>query len=225
VSTGPQLVVLPNVVGLPRQQALDRMRDVPAADFDVRENGVFSEQPEGVVVAQDPRAGERIPSDATVRINVSKGTGRVAVPNVVGSTEDEATAELRQLGLTAKPVGVSSSELEGTVVAQSPAAGSEVGQGDSVRLNVSTGPGGATTPADTTPTTTGGGTTTVPDVVGLPREQAIAELGRADFRVQAVAQSTADEAQDGVVVRQQPAGGRRADTGSTVTLYVGEFSP
>src|SRR3712207_7450743 len=58
---------------------------------------VFAEEPPGTVIAQAPKAGEKVKRLTNVRINLSKGTGRVAVPDVLGKTErsEEHTSELQ----------------------------------------------------------------------------------------------------------------------------------
>ena len=134
-STGPATVVIPNAVGLPEQQARDRLA---SAGLEVRVFEVFSDEPEGTVIAQNPGSGERVSPDNSVRLNVSKGTGLVDVPSMVGLTRAEAEAQLSSAGLEANVFEVPSIEPAGTVVAQNPVGG-QVRQGQAVRLNVSTG--------------------------------------------------------------------------------------
>ena len=134
-STGPATVVVPNAVGLPEQQARDRLA---SAGLEVRVFEVFSDEPEGTVIAQNPGSGERVSPDDGVRLNVSKGSGLVDVPSVVGLTRAEAEAQLSDVGLEANVFEVPSIEPAGTVVAQNPVGG-QLRQGEPVRLNVSTG--------------------------------------------------------------------------------------
>ena len=94
---------------------------------------------EGTVTAQNPAAGAQAAKGSAVRINISKGTGLVTVPNVVGQPRDDAESEVTQLGLKTNTVTVPSPEPAGTVVAQNPIGG-QLRQGESVRLNVSAGP-------------------------------------------------------------------------------------
>ena len=74
-----------------------------------------------------------------MRLNVSKGSGTVNVPSLVGTSQNDAVAQLEAAGLDANVVPVPSTEPAGTVVAQNPTSG-EVRRGSSVRLNVSNGP-------------------------------------------------------------------------------------
>lgn len=152
VSRGPATTAVPDVVGDESDAARGRLSD---AGFDVRVVEVFSAEPEGVVVAQNPPGGEEAESGSSVRINVSKGSGEVTIPDLVGDDRDAAQAELRQLDLQSNVAVVPSPEPEGTVVAQNPPAGQTARAGSTVRLNVSSGAGITdTTTTDTTATDT-----------------------------------------------------------------------
>jgi serine/threonine-protein kinase len=151
VSQGPATVVVPNAIGLSEATARDR---IAAAGFKVTEAKVFSQQPAGTVTAQNPAAGGKAPKGATIRINVSKGTGVVIVPNVVGQTLGDAETQLAKSGLTGVvQFRVPSAQPVGTVVAQNPAGG-QARKGSRVQLNVSLGasnaPSTTTTPSATT---------------------------------------------------------------------------
>jgi eukaryotic-like serine/threonine-protein kinase len=135
VSKGPATVVVPNAVGLTEQEARDRFAQ---AGLQVRVFEVFSDEPEGDVVAQDPGSGERVSKDESVRLNISKGSGLVDVPSLVGETRASAEAQLSEVGLKANVFEVPNIEPAGTVVAQNPLGG-KLREGEAVRLNVSTG--------------------------------------------------------------------------------------
>jgi len=210
VSTGPASTDVPNVVGLPVEQAEERLR---AADLRANPVDVLSEEPRGIVVAQSPRAGEQAAPQAVVRINVSQGTGRVEVPDVVGSTASDARQRLSQAGLESRIVQVPSGEPEGTVVAQSPTPGSEVARGSTVRLNVSDGSGGQE-PQERE----------VPNVEGLPEQDAIEDLEDAGFTVRIRREDVTDPQEDGIVLRQDPDAGSTAREGDEVAIVVGQLS-
>ena len=97
VSQGPATVIVPNAVGLSEATARDR---IAAAGFKVTEAKIFANQPAGTVTAQAPAAGAKTAKGASIRINVSKGTGVVIVPNVVGQTLGDAETQLAKSGLT-----------------------------------------------------------------------------------------------------------------------------
>jgi beta-lactam-binding protein with PASTA domain len=208
VSTGPPETTVPNVVGLKLEAALEKLDE---AELGARQVEVFSEEPSGTVIAQEPAGGEKAPRNSQVRINVSKGTGRVTVPSVVGQTASDAGANLREAGLQARVVRVPSTEPAGTVVAQNPPAGSELQRSKVVRINVSSG----------TRATTG---VEIPDVTSLDEEEARAELEAAGFVVRVERESVPDETMDGIVLRQDPPPGERDRRGAQVTITVGQLT-
>ncbi len=135
VSGGPDTAAVPNAVGLAEAEARDRLVD---AGFQVDSTEVFAERDPGTVVSQEPPAGAEAETGSTVTLKVSKGSGLVAVPNVVGLTRGEAEAQLSDAKLEANVVEVPSDEPVGTVVAQNPVGGQRQ-QGSAIRLNVSAG--------------------------------------------------------------------------------------
>ena len=135
VSGGPDTVAVPNAVGLAEAEARDRL---VGAGFQVESTEVFAEREPGTVTTQSPSAGAEAERGSTVTIEVSKGTGLVEVPNVVGMTRGQAEAELSSAKLEANVVEVPSDEPVGMVVAQNPVGG-QAQQGTAIRLNVSAG--------------------------------------------------------------------------------------
>jgi eukaryotic-like serine/threonine-protein kinase len=206
VSTGKQKIAVPSLVGKSRDTAVAELTSA-GLDADVRE--VPSDKTPGIVTAQDPRPGTVLVEGASVRINVSKGPKPVAVPNVVGSSYDVAAAQLQLAGFTVGRVEVESDRPAGEVVDQTPPGNSTATRGSPVTLSVSRGPS----------------TVTVPDVSLQTVADARTTLRAAGFRVSIVRQETDDEALDGLVMSQDPAGGTEADPDSVVTLTVGEFVP
>ena len=135
VSGGPATEPVPNAVGLDQATARDRL---VAAGFEVTSRETFSDEAPGRVVSQDPAAGADAAKGSRVVIAISKGTGMVTVPNVVGMSRAEAEAQLSTAKLEANVVEVPSTEVAGTVVAQNPVGG-QAREGSAVRLNVAQG--------------------------------------------------------------------------------------
>ena len=161
-----------------------------------------SDVEEGVVFAQNPTEGTRVDKETVVRIDVSSGKPEVTIPSVVGQTVEDAVAELTRAGLNAQVVEVNSDKDVGTVTAQSPGAGTVVVEGTQVRINVSQGPKPVS----------------VPNVVGLPYDQAASELQRAGFSVSRIDEDSDQAA--GIVTSQTPSGGSQGSKGSAVTVTV-----
>jgi beta-lactam-binding protein with PASTA domain len=158
VSKGPAALTVPNAVGLPQSEGRSQL---VKAGFAVTTAQVFSDQPAGTVVAQDPAAGEHVSPGTKVRLNVSKGAAQVDVPSEVGATVDQAQSDLAAAGLKPVIARVPSDQPVDTVVSQSPPGG-QARKGSAVRLNVSEGPQATTTTQTTTTTTAPATTTTAP---------------------------------------------------------------
>ena len=157
---------------------------------------------ETYVVSQDPSAGTRTDKGNPVTIVVSTGQPKVDVPGVIGDQATDAVASITELGLKADVHQINSDKETGTVTGQDPPAGTRVVKGTRVRINVSQGPKPIA----------------IPPVVGVPYEQAAAQLQGAGF---AVARSDVDSNDPrGTVVRQDPGANSLAAKGSTVTLLV-----
>jgi beta-lactam-binding protein with PASTA domain len=159
VSSGPPQVVVPPVVGLNRAVALGKLQD---AGLKVTEESATSNTtPKDQVISQDPAGNVRVDKGTRVTIVVSKGPEKVQVPDVVGQLKADATATLKGVGFKVKAVDQeSATQPPGTVLRQSPPAGSKAVKGSVVTIYVAkappssggTGPGGTTTtPPATTP--------------------------------------------------------------------------
>jgi eukaryotic-like serine/threonine-protein kinase len=129
ISSGPELVAVPNVVGLARESAEVRVADAGLTPGQITEQQ--SDQPEGEVLAQDPGAGSEVERDTTVNLTVSTGVQTVDVPNVIGLGAGDAGAQLRADGLVPveRETEVSDEADDGKVIDQRPAAGTEVQEG------------------------------------------------------------------------------------------------
>jgi eukaryotic-like serine/threonine-protein kinase len=219
VSAGKPKQGVPKVVGLPVATAVKRLQ---AAGLDSSQRVVFASAPPGRVIAQRPAAGTAVKKGSTIALVVSKGPERVAVPEVVGRSRDDAVARLRSAGLHAAVFSVPSSSPRGFVVAQSPQAGAKAPKGARVRLNVSKGAptaGGATTTTATTSTATGtAATAKVPRVVGLSQAAAQRRLHASGFRVRTAYVASSKPA--GTVVSQRPTAGSTLRRGAAVRINV-----
>lgn len=145
VSKGGEEIEMPNLRGLKKEDAISKLEKMGLRLGSAYET--YSDEDSGTVISQDPRSGSRISKGQSVDITVSKGqkVKKVAVPDVQGVPLDRARAMLEGSGL--KVGGTSeetSTQAEGTVIRQSPAAGAETEAGTAVRLTVSSGKGAET---------------------------------------------------------------------------------
>ncbi|MDQ0769717.1 serine/threonine protein kinase/beta-lactam-binding protein with PASTA domain [Pseudarthrobacter defluvii] len=141
VSKGPQLFPLPTLSGGTLEEAKGSLNAAEMAMGTVTEK--FDEDAAaGIVLSQDPAAGTPARHGTPVAIVVSKGPQPIAVPSVIGKSEDDAVAAVEAAGLTAEvaPDEVFDRDVPaGDVVRQSPANGT-LTRGGTVTLTISKGP-------------------------------------------------------------------------------------
>jgi serine/threonine-protein kinase len=197
--TGASPISVPFVEG--KQQSL-AVQEVTEAGLDpeVRKQPNENVDP-GRVFDQDPVAGTRVDKGTTVVIFVSSGKAKTTVPDVVGSTRDEAVAALTAANLKVSVFEVYSETEPGTVTAQKPPAGTRLTVGETVQINVSRGVKQVA----------------VPSVVGASIDDAIAELEAAGFAVASPVFENSDKPEN-TVISQTPAAGTLQRPGTTITL-------
>ena len=133
---------------------------------------------------------------------LTRDDDRTTVPEVIGMTEADARTRLAENDLEADVDRRPNERPEGVVFAQTPGAGTQVAEGETVELAVSSG-------APPAP---------VPSVIGLREDEAVRTLENAGFEVKV--QRVFAGAPPGEVVEQEPRGGTEAARGSVVQLKV-----
>ena len=103
----------------------------------VEENSVDYE--EGIIIAQEPNAGDVIDTPAEITLTVSSGAKSLGLKSYVNMESVMAQAELKRLNLRYKEVMEYSNNPEGFVIKQMPPAGETVHEGDEITLFVSRG--------------------------------------------------------------------------------------
>lgn len=116
VSTGPEQVSVPALEGLSQDEATSRLDNAGLTAGSV--SSEFSESPEGSVIAVSPAVSTQLDQGSAVDLTVSAGAEPAEVPRVVGSTADDATSRLEELGFTVEREDVAGGYL-GRVVGQS----------------------------------------------------------------------------------------------------------
>jgi beta-lactam-binding protein with PASTA domain len=151
VSAGRQQVTVPKLVGSTADAAEQLLT---AQGLQAIKKTIDSPKPKGIVVAQDPADGTRVPKGSTVTLSVSNGQGEVKVPAVQGMSESDAVAAIVGANLVPVVIQVPSPKPQGTVIAQDPPANQPVPARSKVRVNVSGGPALTQTLTVTTSETT-----------------------------------------------------------------------
>jgi len=193
VSSGPFTSVVPTVKGdtqAAAQAALQRVHLVSTIQK------VGANAPVGTVIGTNPPAGTSWPQTKTVTILVAASP---PLPNFVGMSVDAAQqwADQHSVHLQQQP-DANSQQPAGTVTGQEPAAGSTFQAGQTVVVQVSSGPQ----------------LVAVPDPIGMTVEQATQVLQAAGFQVSVRRFGLFDRVFDFSPVSEAP-------RGSVITLDVG----
>jgi serine/threonine-protein kinase len=153
ISQGEVKSVVPNLVGLPLDQAKKTIKNARLALGKVTPQN--SDRPNGEVLSSNPAAGKALPPGTKVNLTVSNGVPLVDVPNVVGMPYATAYATLTQAGFQVPQAGqqISDKQPDGYVLSQTPAAGERIPQGGIVSIIVAKAPepGSGGQPQPTTP--------------------------------------------------------------------------
>ena len=206
--TNPAEVVLPEVVGMSKEEAQKTVEDLKLV-FEVSSEEFNKDVPEGYVISQDPTyiADYHVKEGSSVKVVISKGQEKTTVPKVVGMTREEAEEALEEANLKAEIVEETSRTVEkGYVISQEVEADSEAYAGDTIKIHVSTG--------------TGIKQVTVQNVVGQTEENAKSTLEGQGLKVTiSYVEATTD---NGKVSKQSVTGGTTVDEGTTITLTVNQ---
>ncbi|MGW0803020.1 Stk1 family PASTA domain-containing Ser/Thr kinase [Nonomuraea sp. NPDC002799] len=156
---------------------------------------------EGLVLRTDPVAKSEVESGDTITLVPSLGPKRVVVPNTGGMTGNDARAAIAAAGLTVGAVkrlanpGVERDK----VIRTSPQVGEKVKEGAKVDIFVSAG-------------------LVMPDVGGMPKDEAAAYLGAQGFQVQV--NEVDDDAEPCTVIAQSPKAKSEVDKAAPVMVTV-----
>ena len=153
-----------------------------------------------------PAEGTEIKKDDKVLIIVSKGDDSQTVPDVKNISKETATSTLEDMKFVVNTQEKPSETVEkGKVIDTIPTAGTEVKEGDTVTIVVSSGPENKKE--------------LVPNVLGKSEADATTILNNSGFKV-SIAYKEDDSAEKGNVISQSIAGGNEADRGTTIVLSI-----
>lgn len=141
------------------------------------------------------------------------GGDKVTIPNLIDMKLTDAQNQYKPQGFSIVKNGERESDKEaGTILEQDKAAGTEI-SGKDIRIFVVVSSGSKTAAE----------LKNVDDYAKLKVDDAKAKISASGFRVNVVEEESSDTAA-GIVIRQEPAAGSKAASGSLVTLYVSKGS-
>jgi serine/threonine-protein kinase len=199
-------VEIPNLTGVPAEQAFETLQGMDLKVRAVQENS--DEFAVDIVIRTDPPSGSDVEPKSFVDVVVSAGQEKLGVPNVIGENVDVAAGRIEAQGFIvgAREYVDTDDVDENVVIAQSPSAGSTAPAGTVVDLIVSAGPSSLE----------------VPDVSGKSSETAILELARTGFENIETQDEFSSEVLQGFVIETNPLAGQTVPREATIIILVSQ---
>jgi serine/threonine-protein kinase len=204
-TTTVQMVTVPPVTNVSYAKALSQLRQL---GLKVHQTQAENSAKPGTVTAQTPAAGTSVKKHSVVTLTVSIGPTLVKVPPVTNQNISDAENTLIGLNFNVNTNYITSSAATGTVVSQSPAAGTGVPKGSTVTLTVSNGPS----------------TVQVPNVVNDEISQAANTLASNHLTLGNVTAVNSTQPAN-TVLSQSPAAGQNVPANTPVDLTVSNGTP
>lgn len=200
-------VTVPDLVDLTEAEAIKLNKDKGLNTSIMRQH--HEAVREGYVISQTPAMETSAKKGDTVYIIVSLGADRGKVPAFVDMNIEHAITIASASGIILQMVEqkVVSDQPNGTILSQTPEAGTAISAGEAVTVTVS------------------GGKVTIPELRGKTIAEAVEQLDSSNLRVSdaVLSVSTADEKLAGLVSAQSIAAGETVIEETEITLTVYEY--
>ncbi len=194
-------VEIPAVANLTYEQAATKMRAAELEPVQQDENSLTIAKDK--VIRTEPASGTKLEAGQIVTIIISLGPKESPVPNVVGMTLADGTAQLTSVKLVAGTVteAYHGSYPAGTIIATDPASGTSLKEGGAVNIVVAN------------------GKVDVPDVRGLSLKDATAKLNSPQYMVPVVTAGDKSCKSDAALTVGAQSVLGEAPLGTSVTIY------
>lgn len=164
--------------------------------------------PADVVLEQDPAAGSLQKRGAEVTLAVSGGQRTATVPELRGTSQQQAKIAIETAGFVFGSVSQeSSTEPRGAVISSDPAAGTTLELPATVSVTLSQGPA----------------TVQIPDLSGRTLADARSTLEQLGLRLRGTSTDTSSFLPENTILGQTPAAGATVSSGASVSLRVSRF--
>ncbi len=200
-----EYVLMPSLVGKNVDDARNALFDVglvPKVEY--QESDTVAS---GVVISQETPSGTQVEKGGEVTLIASSGTEGVTMPDVTGSSFEQANSTLAASGFIVNKVEEPSDTVEaGKVISQSPSAGTKVPKGSAIVVKVSSGKEDKKVK--------------VPDFVGKTEEDAIILAIENGIKIDKIEKVHSNDQPAGNICYQNPAVGSYVDAGSSISVQV-----
>ena len=195
ISAGPRMISVPSVSGQSVAQAKATLRKAGLRVAATTKKVGSATLPVGAVAGTTPAANTSWPATRLVYVDVAAG---IPMPPLTGQNISDVQSWAGQNNVQLSITQTANSAAAGTIISQSVPAGTPLSPGETVSVQVSSGPPQVT----------------IPSVTGEPFQQAQQQLQQAGFQVNGQQFGPGQN-----VIATNPSG--QAPQGSTITVYYG----
>lgn len=201
-------IEVPPLVGDHKDEALRTLEDL-GLKMEIQANIISNEYPKDYIVSQTYDEGYRLKPGATVGVTVSKGAKQILVPDVTTMSVDAAKIEIEKNGLKFDVKEEASSLVpEGEIVRQDPIFNTEIGEGETVTVYISTG--------------TPDGIVEVPNILSYGELQARDVITKANL-IPVVTYAEKITEPEGKILGQTPEAGAQVSELTEVTIIINKY--
>lgn len=213
ISTGGHKIKMKNYTDMEYKEAVEALVKLDFKESNIKKKEEYSDTVEkGKIISQTPEANSEVTPDKTsVKFVVSKGAKPIKISDYVGMTINEALLDLANNGINESQVKQTQQESDkeaGTILSQTPSAGSSVTPGNTmIYFVVSSGPNEVS----------------VPDFTGMSKSEVQSAAKEAGLTVN-FEEDYDTQVPAGQVIRSNPSAGEKVKKNSSVTVTLSKGS-
>lgn len=213
ISTGGRKIKMKDYTDMEYKEAVEALVKLDFKESKIKKKEEYSDTVEkGKIISQTPEANSEVTPDKTsVKFVVSKGAKPIKISDYVGMTINEALLDLANNGINESQVKQTQQESDkeaGTILSQTPSAGSSVTPGKTmINFVVSSGPNEVS----------------VPDFTGMSKSEVQSAAKEAGLTVN-FEEDYDTQVPAGQVIRSNPSAGEKVKKNSSVTVTLSKGS-
>ncbi|CAI3322217.1 Stk1 family PASTA domain-containing Ser/Thr kinase [Enterococcus cecorum] len=213
ISTGGRKIKMKDYTEMEYKEAVEALVKLDFKESKIKKKEEYSDTVEkGKIISQTPEANSEVTPDKTsVKFVVSKGAKPIKISDYVGMTINEALLDLANNGINESQVKQTQQESDkeaGTILSQTPSAGSSVTPGNTmINFVVSSGPNEVS----------------VPDFTGMSKSEVQSAAKEAGLTVN-FEEDYDTQVPAGQVIRSNPSAGEKVKKNSSVTVTLSKGS-
>lgn len=213
ISTGGRKIKMKDYTDMEYNEAVEALVKLDFKESKIKKKEEYSDTVEkGKIISQTPEANSEVTPDKTsVKFVVSKGVKPIKISDYVGMTINEALLDLANNGINESQVKQTQQESDkeaGTILSQTPSAGSSVIPGNTmINFVVSSGPNEVS----------------VPDFTGMSKSEVQSAAKEAGLTVN-FEEDYDTQVPAGQVIRSNPSAGEKVKKNSSVTVTLSKGS-